>query len=365
MNYPLLQNKSLEKLVENINFSERKGMIIASPSNDPPYKYHWIRDSALVMRVVLDKYKKTKNNKYLILIINYIENEHHIQNLETKSGLGEPKINIDGTPFNGDWGRPQNDGPALRGIMMIKIFKQLINFYPQICLNIVKNVIIKDLEYVLNNYDKPCFDLWEEIFGWHFYTRLVQLKFIKEFIILNEQYNFIYFENIVNVYNNLKSSINDHTDDINIISSFNTDGSIVKMFDASTILGISHIDYDFDLIDHSFKGRFLNHSFELIKYFNSRYTIKTDMIGRYKDDKYYNGHTWIICSLGVCQLYLYLTENNKNEMYEKALKIINYIGSIDINLDLSEQYDVDNNLKLSAEKLTWNYSELYMTLNYL
>ena len=84
MNYPLLQNKSLEKLIENINFSERKGMIIASPSNDPPYKYHWIRDSALVMRVVLDKYKKTNENKYLILIINYIESEHYIQNLETK-----------------------------------------------------------------------------------------------------------------------------------------------------------------------------------------------------------------------------------------------------------------------------------------
>jgi glucoamylase len=366
MNYPLLQKKSLEKLIENVNFSEKKGMIIASPSNDPPYKYHWIRDSALVMRVILDEYNKTKNNKYLVLIINYVENEYHIQNLKTKSGLGEPKINIDGTPFNGDWGRPQNDGPALRGIIMIKIFRMLINTYPQICMNIIQKVIVKDLIYILSNYDKPCFDLWEEIIGWHFYTRLVQLKFIKEFIILNEEYKFKNFDNIAFIYKDLKGRlINDHTDDLNIISSFNTEGQIVKMFDASVILGLCHIDYDFELLDDSFKGKFLNHSYELIKYFNSRYSIKNDLIGRYKNDKYYNGHIWIICSLGICQLYLYLTKNNINEMYYKALKILNYIGSIDINLDLSEQYDVDNNLKLSAEKLTWNYSELYITLNYL
>ena len=38
---------------------------------------------------------------------------------------GKGKINIDCSPFNGDWGRPQNDGPALRGIMMIKIINLL------------------------------------------------------------------------------------------------------------------------------------------------------------------------------------------------------------------------------------------------
>ena len=36
---------------------------------------------------------------------------------------GEPKYNINCTPFNGDWGRPQNDGPALRGIMLYKIIE--------------------------------------------------------------------------------------------------------------------------------------------------------------------------------------------------------------------------------------------------
>jgi len=38
-----------------------------------------------------------------------IENESKIQDLETITGLGEPKYNIDCTAFKGDWGIPQND----------------------------------------------------------------------------------------------------------------------------------------------------------------------------------------------------------------------------------------------------------------
>ena len=54
-------------------------------------------------------------------LIRYIENCYKIQNLDTLTGLGEPKINLDITPYNEPWGRPQNDGPALRGIVLFQI----------------------------------------------------------------------------------------------------------------------------------------------------------------------------------------------------------------------------------------------------
>ena len=52
-----LESKILKKIEENLNFSEKPGVIIASPSNFPPYKFHWIRDSALVMRVFINEFK--------------------------------------------------------------------------------------------------------------------------------------------------------------------------------------------------------------------------------------------------------------------------------------------------------------------
>jgi len=57
-----------------------------------------------------------------------------------------------------------------------------------------------------------------------------------------------------------------------------------------------------------------------------------------------------------------LSHDNKYSYLKKICKdVFNYIISIDINLDIAEQYDPVNNRQMSAEKLTWNYSELYMT----
>ena len=83
-------SKIIQRITENTNTTTNLGIIIASPSDDPPYKYHWIRDSALVMRTIVDMYDVTKDPIYFQSIINYIENESKIQQLETKTGLGEP-----------------------------------------------------------------------------------------------------------------------------------------------------------------------------------------------------------------------------------------------------------------------------------
>lgn len=42
------------------------------------------------------------------------------------SGLGEPKFNIDLTRFNGPWGRPQRDGPALRAVALMSYVNYLM-----------------------------------------------------------------------------------------------------------------------------------------------------------------------------------------------------------------------------------------------
>jgi glucoamylase len=42
-------------------------------------------------------------------------------------GLAEPKYQVDGTRFNGAWGRPQRDGPALRAIALMTFSNWLID----------------------------------------------------------------------------------------------------------------------------------------------------------------------------------------------------------------------------------------------
>ena len=360
-----LNRHILKKLLDNVNYSKNKGMIIASPSNDPPYKFHWVRDSSIVMKVIIDCYQKNKS-KYFIHLINYIENVSCIQNLDTLTGLGEPKINITREPYNDPWGRPQNDGPALRGLNMLKIYKFFINTYPNITKELVIPALNKDLNYVLKNYNKICFDLWEEIQGWHFYTRLVQLKLLKEYIKLKEelrQYINLDEDYVVKVYNELKNDIKHHIGNNEIISSFDINGNIIRYDDASILLGLCHIDFDEEFCEFFTFDKVNNNCNNLLNYFREKYQLADlNMIGRYQYDEYYGGQLWIICSLGLAQFYFkYGTNTNNNDLIKLSHNILDYIVSIDINLDLAEQYNPNTDEQMSAEKLTWNYSELYFT----
>lgn len=363
-----IKNKILKKIYENSSFSTKKGMIIASPSSDPPYKYHWIRDSALVMRVIISEYKKHKNNKNLVYIINYIENEYDIQNLNTLTGLGEPKIQINGLPFNDSWGRPQNDGPALRCINLIEIYKILKNEYKNTIKNIIIKMIEKDVRYIIENKDLTCFDLWEEIKGWHFYTRIVQIKCIKDYISIKEELD-NYFKidiDINKIYNNYIENTKDHCEKgLGYISSFDIKGNQIRIDDASIILAFCHISFDKEIIEYFPPDKALFNANNLLSYYSKKYKKNTNLIGRYQGDKYYNGHIWVLCSLALGQFYSFLIKNNinKEKLEEKKIDIYNEIISIDEELNLHEQFDLSNYRGLSAKKLTWNYSEMYFFIN--
>ena len=380
--------KILDRILENTNTATNKGIIIASPSTIPPYKFHWIRDSALVMRVFIDMYTKTKESKYFEYIINYIENEAKVQELKTLSGLGEPKINIDCSPFNGDWGRPQNDGPALRGIMMIKIINTFKYNYDTLINKLISPIVIKDILYILDNYNKVSFDLWEEKLGWHFYTRIVQLKFLKDSIMINKYLKLDkkLITKIEGVINQLFSSLDDHIceneDGKYIISSFDESGKVIKYEDAANLLAYCHIDYDKDIIKKYPLHYILHTTKNLLSYFSEKYNDEDNIcIGRYINDKYYNGHAWIICTISLAQVYIELykernkkikrssmdraTSNPNNDLFITANNILEKILTIDCDFLLPEQFNPTNCEHLSAKKLTWNYSELYFLIRNL
>ena len=380
--------KILERILENTNTTTNKGIIIASPSTVPPYKFHWIRDSALVMRVFIDMYVRTKESKYFEYIINYIENESKVQDLKTISGLGEPKINIDCNPFNGDWGRPQNDGPALRGIMLFKIIGLFQYKYDKLIENLILPILIKDLKYIVENYEKTSFDLWEEQKGWHFYTRMVQLKFLKDAITVNKYLKLdeTLLEKVNGVVDNLYLSLEDHISENDegkfIISSFDQDGKITKYEDAANLLAYCHIDYDKEIIER-FPLEYTTHtSKNLLSYFCKKYNDSENIcIGRYIDDKYYNGHAWIICTISLAQVYMeiYKERNKKikrqsmdrafsnpnNDLFIVANNILEKILTIDCDFLLPEQFNPVDCEHFSAKKLTWNYSELYFLIRNL
>ncbi len=183
----------LHNLLNNISpAGTLPGTVIASPSKQSPnYFFHWIRDAALVMDVVVDRYAQAgqgkEKNFYADLLKDFIAlTRRHQQTPTPSNGPGEPKFNVDGTPYTGDWGRPQNDGPALRAIALINLAKTLLqenreDRVRETLYDDTFNSPIKlDLEFVSHHWRETCFDLWEETRGHHFYTQLVQRRALVE-----------------------------------------------------------------------------------------------------------------------------------------------------------------------------------------
>ena len=175
------EGKSWQLMQKNINpKGTLDGTVVASLSkHNPNYFYHWIRDAALVMDTLhsLDQSESAVNTLKAFARLSYLQ-----QGTDAPGGLGEPKFHVNGQPFTGPWGRPQNDGPALRSIALIGLANQLLeegdtSFVTEVLYSLTKPSVIKrDLEYVARNLYEPDFDLWEEVLGYHFFTRVSQRK---------------------------------------------------------------------------------------------------------------------------------------------------------------------------------------------
>ncbi|KAL7422578.1 glycoside hydrolase 15 protein [Cryptotrichosporon argae] len=213
----------------------RDGVIVASPSrgeraDEPDYyvrlviaaslvriglistaeqQYTWTRDAALTLSALLPSFLP---EDYLVpyvphnatpadvdttlepFVRAFVGAQADLQVVKTRSGelstggLNEPKFSVDGTAFNGEWGRPQRDGPALRALALIPYAHYLLDrgfpadvkYVEEVLYRRgqweARSVIRNDLDEVARGWRWPGFDLWEEAYGHHLFTLLACLR---------------------------------------------------------------------------------------------------------------------------------------------------------------------------------------------
>ena len=148
-------------------------------------------DSSLVFKVLIDRHVSGHDSDSAQLIVDWVASMAKMQQVENPSGgvstggLGEPKFNIDETAFNGDWGRPQRDGPALRSTSIIRFANHLLARGNATWVrNHLWPVLKLDLGYVADSWNLTGFDLWEEVDASSFFTTAVQHRSLREGIAL-------------------------------------------------------------------------------------------------------------------------------------------------------------------------------------
>ena len=182
---------SLTLMDKNNRMQAALGAVIASPSLpdnqfNQSYFYHWVRDGAIVIATIcylyVDCQDPQKKSYYREIILNYIDFVEKIQSQPSAHGidiLGEPKFNIDGTVWMGDWGRPQLGGTAIQALVLNRILvimesegeTDLVN---KIYNTNTKSLLKANLEHCAHTWSTDSINVWEELNGNHFSVRMMQ-----------------------------------------------------------------------------------------------------------------------------------------------------------------------------------------------
>lgn len=385
---------SLKTVISNATRPDVKpGMVVASPSREAPnYYFDWVRDTALTMRSMIDYYELKKDPQVKKLIFTWIEAEAYRQNLPTYSGLGEPKYNIDGSGFTGPWGRPQNDGPALRAIAMIKFARILFQegnhdyVLKHLYHGVIPadSVIKKDLEYTAHHWQEHSFDLWEEEKGMHFYTLLAQQVALQEGAKLaaelkDEGAADFYREQSERIANVLKSDfVNDNVGILVTTHKSAPLGYKNSGIDVAPLLALLHTSpYQkiFSLRDSHVQKyiQVLTSTFGEIYSINKAHPELGVGIGRYPEDRYdgyetsKSGNPWFLTTLALGEYYCLAKKellfkgklskalNQKlSEGTEKQFK--KALFHSDRKGKMSEQFNRDHGYMQGAYQLTWSHN---------
>ena len=326
------------------------------------YPFHWTRDAALVydamFREALDPQSAVADRQAILdRVLRYMEFTKQNQstwtpkidasgnmlkdqsgNLVREINFGEPKFELDGRSFDQPWGRPQNDGPALRSLTLLRLARSLgkggeaTQSWAKALVPDAQSVLRKlydpalpggsiikdDLEFVAHHWQDPSFDLWEEVMGDHFYTRLVQKASLEQ----GAQFAKAAGDpGAARFYQQQAKAIDASLDGFwdptqkRILATRNfVRGHTEKVsgLDSSVLLGVLHTEGSFAIDDE----RLLSTVAQLEDDFRARYPVNHGssgalLVGRYPEDLYYGGNPWVLITQGYAEFYLRLAKSFK------------------------------------------------------
>ncbi len=383
-----------ENFLANIN---EEGAVVASPSQIyPNYYFDWIRDAAITMSLVESWYENTHSAQDKTRLLNYVSWTEKVQNqidsLPDQHILGEPKFYLNGFPYDGPWGRPQHDGPALRALTFIHFAQVLLkdkemdyvnaHLYNKNNLSASPGIIKTDLDFVAEHWQDNNFDLWEEVYGHHFFTEMVQRKaliegaqFARE---LRDDQKAQYYETQAKlITEDLNQFIDNSHKTIQATRPPHPGPQKTQELDSSvilaTLLGNTH-----DNVFAPTNDYIKNTALALKEQFKA-YPINDNhsdaiLFGRYIDDIYDGygngeGNPWFILTATMAEYYYtlgtMLPANNK-------AKLSSYMGQGDGYLSLikeyaptlyiSEQINRHTGAQQGAYSLTWSYVSILRAL---
>ena len=282
----------------------RPGIVVAAlQRKDPDYYFHWVRDSATVIRVASEREATWPSDPPRLhkQLGDFFALSADFQRLHSAFGMGEPRYTVEGQADQLPWSRPQYDGPALRALAAMTY----LNAFPQMPAQnkkTVRQVLQRDLDYVARVWNDRGFDIWEELKAENYHTRLVQLAALER----AGQYPA--------VAKKLVSQLDDHWDPTrgflrSQLAIEKTDGYTKKQSDLDSAVIVAVVESGRETGAHSIMDDRVHGTVSALEdLFRATYPINKDnslglAYGRYLGDVYYGGNPWPLITAYYAQFY--------------------------------------------------------------
>jgi glucoamylase len=190
------------------------GSVLAAldDAENPDYFFHWLRDSSVVIdglrRLIEDGSLYETGLKLFGEFVEfslglsrldgraiphdqeeraaippdfrpYVRTRAEMAEIHGDAVLGEARMSADGRLDILQWSRPQNDGPALRALALMRYWRNQA-LRPHLPMESMRALIEADLDYTLKVWPAPCYDIWEEHFRRHYHTQVAQFAALSD-----------------------------------------------------------------------------------------------------------------------------------------------------------------------------------------
>ena len=391
----------------------RKGSVVASPvlgayDPEPDYFFHWYRDSAVVvdaLRLLSEdaSVECTALSHFADFVRfslslqgldgrslsgagagsaswrdaiapdyrQYVRTDEDLAAVQGEAVFGETRVNPDGTLDLSKWPRPQNDGPSMRALTLLR-WRQGAQLDPGLDA-LVDALLRADLEFTRRHWREACFDIWEEEKGLHYYTLRVAAAALEGGAGWYElrghgadalacRADGVEILHLLDGY---------WREDLQFYRSrmLEANAPSAKELDISVIFAALHAAGSGET--HSVRDPRMHATLaKLETLFDAEYAInrnregRAPAMGRYAGDVYYSGGAYYFSTLAAAE-FCYLAALTSQAIGSPARKSLVERGDAFLETvrrftplsgELSEQFDQQTGVQRSAQQLAWSYA---------
>jgi glucoamylase len=382
----------------------RRGAIVASPvlaayDPDPDYFFHWYRDSAVVieaLRLLREDGRAPAADGHFAdfvefnLALERLDGRELVQHAEWRTRVrtdfvqflrtdadlaavtgaavaAETRVNADATLDISSWARPQHDGPALRALAVLR-WMQGISLEAGLA-SAASRLVRADLAFTRARWRVPCFDIWEEEQGLHYYTLCVAAAALEQgalwlarFGELAESREYAHESTLI------RRTLDEYwLPEQGFFKSrvLASGARSAKELDIAVILAAIHAAGCGET--HNARDPRVHATLARLEaLFEAEYPINRERpsnqapaLGRYSGDVYYSGGAYYFSTLGAAEL-CFLGAVGAADAAERVRRGDAFLEMVRAHTpasgDLSEQFDQKTGAQTSAKHLAWSYA---------